>query len=439
MKNNNFKLAVLSVLIISSLSAETLVFSNAYQLALENAHSLKAFVFKTEGAKERIEQAQSALYPQVNLSAYYKKSQYNYNKNYSANSDTINQGLINYSLSVKQSIYNADTYSKITMERSRAELNELSVELEKEELAQTVFKVYLDLLKTHNKIDLYKAYLKYSKSRLDELNKKYEMYMVSKMDLLEMRVEYQSAQIDLKREKKLLTVHELRLKQLIGDIDYELPLIDSTKSVVDSISSMKLSVLDKDDFSSNLQLLQARLSLRLSKEEITNSFDAHYPRLDLDASYAGYETDDPTSDSLYKDVKSIMLVLNIPIYSGGRTSSRVRELELNSNAANEELINTDKEIRVKYDEYMALFDASAESVSMYKDAFESATLYVDAIEQGYAHGLKSIIDLNDAKNKQYEVKYKYIENIYEMVDSYIGLLIVTNNFENIELLDKLVE
>jgi len=131
--------------------------------------------------------------------------------------------------------------------------------------------------------------------------------------------------------------------------------------------------------------------------------------------------------------------LNVPIYSGGRISSRVRELESQSLAASEELMDTQKEIQVKYDEYLALFEASVESVTMYKDAFESATIYVDAIEQGYNHGLKSIIDVNDAKNKQFEVKYKYIENIYEMVDSYIGLLITTNNFENIGLLDKLVE
>ncbi|MEA2099202.1 MAG: TolC family protein [Campylobacterota bacterium] len=439
MKNRKLLSLFFLTFIISSLNAEVLVFSKAYQLALENAHSIKASVFKTEGAKERLTQEKARLYPQINLSAYYKKSQYNYNENYNATGDTIKQGLINYSLSVKQSIYNAEIYSKISLERSRSELYAVGVELEKEELAQSVFKVYLDLLKTRNKIELYNSHLKYTKSKLDELTKRYEMKLASKMDFLEMGVEYKSAKIDLKKEKKLLIVHQLKLKQLIGENEYELPTIKSDKQILESIESMRLSVLDKSDFSSNLQLLQAQLALKLSKKDIENSFDAHYPRLDLDISLSAYETDDPTSDSLYKDTQSIMLVLNVPVYSGGRVSSRVRELELNSNAASEELINTNKEIKVKYDEYMALFEASTESTSMYKDALESSVLYVDAIEQGYSHGLKSIIDLNDAKSKLYEVKYKYIENIYAMVDSYIGLLIVTNNFEHIELLDKLVE
>jgi len=436
---NRFLIFFLFILSTLSLNAEVLLFSKAYELALENAHSLKSSIFKTKASQERLEQEKSSLYPQINLSAYYKKSQYNYNKNYNASGDTINQGLINYSLSLKQSIYNAQIYSRISLERSRTQLYKVGVELEKEELAQNVFKVYLDILRSYNKIDLSSSYLEYSKLKLDEITKRYQMNMANKMDFLEMKVEYKSAQIDLKKEKKLLNVYQLKLNKLIGVNSYILPTIKIDSTSLESIDDMRLSIADNNDFSSNLQLLQSQLSLKLSKKDIDNAFSAHYPRLDLDISVSGYGTDDPTSDSLYKDTRSAMLMLNIPIYSGGSVSSRVRELELNSQATNEELIDTQKEIQVKYDEYLALFEASSESVSIYQDALESAVLYVDSVEQGYEHGLKSIIDLSDAKNKLYEVKYKYIENIYEMVDSYIGLLIVTNNFENIGLLDKLVK
>ena len=435
----NLKYGLFFVLISIYANAEVLVFSKAYQLALENANSIKASVFMAESTKERIAQEESRLYPQVNLSAYYKKSEYKYNPTYNNSGTTIDQGLINYSLSVKQSVYNAETYSRIDLETSRSELEKIGVELQKEQLAQEVFKVYLDLLKTHNKIELHKSYIQYSKSKLDELEKRYEMRMANKMDLLEMRVEYKSAQIDLTKEKKFLKVLDLKLKKLIGDIEYELPYIESNKPISQTLEKMKASVQNISDFSSNLNLLQARLTIKLTNQEIENAYNAHYPRVDLEASYAMYDTDDPTNDSLYENVKNVMLVLNVPIYSGGHTSSKVRESKLRNKSANEELINTTKEIKVQYDEYLAMFEASAESVSMYKDAYESSLVHVDAVEQGYNHGLKSIIDLNDAKTKQYEVKYKYIENIYEMVDSYIGLLIVANDFEHIELLDNLVK
>lgn len=430
---NKFKIIVL--LSAYALNAEVLLFSGAYNLALENAHSIKSSTYQVEGAKERIEQEQSRLYPQINFSGYYKKSEYSY---YDNERDSLKQGLYNYGISVKQSIYNAENYSRINLETSKNRLYEIGIELEKEELAQTVFQAYLEVLKSNNKIKLYESYLEYTKSRLDELNKKYDMFMVSKMDLLEIGVEYKSAQIDLMKEKKILKVHKLRLKQLVGNAFYTLPTIDSDKNILDSIAKMKNTVFNKKDFSSNLESKKSQLELNVSKDEIKNASAGHYPRLDLEGSIYAYDTDNPDIQAPYKNTKNVMLVLNVPIYSGGAVSSRIREMELSSKAVNEQLLDTNKEIEVKYEEYIALFEASAASVSMYKDAYESALLYVDSIEQGYKHGLKSIIDVNDAKNKQYEVKYKYIENIYGLVDSYIGLLIITNNFENIELLDNIV-
>ncbi len=433
---NSMRFILLSVIPSLALNAEVLLFSTAYKLALENAHSIKASIYKVSSAKESLVQEKARLYPQVNVSAYYKKSEYNY---YDSDREALKQGLFNYGVSVKQAIYNPEIYSKINVERSKNELFSVGINLEKEQLAQKVFIAYLEVLKSNNRIKLYESYLEYSKSKLDELTIKYKKFMVSKMDILEMKVSYKSAKIDLIKERKIFIVNELKLSQLIGDVAYELPSINFNESILSSIKKMKESVLNKDDFSTNLMLLQANLEMKVSQGEVENAFDAHYPRLNLEASMYGFDTDDPDVQAPYKHTKNVMLVLNIPLYSGGAASSRVRQNKLKTKSMNEKLLDTQKNISVQYKEYTALFEASVESVSMYKDAYESALLYVESIEQGYKHGLKSVIDVNDAKTKQYEVKYKYIENIYEMVNSYIGLLIVTNNFKNIDLLDKIVK
>jgi len=436
MKNNQFiKILFLVTLFVSYANAEVLLFTQAYDLALKNANKIKSSDFQAKSNEEKINQEKSRLYPQVNLSAYYRKTAYKQNN---LRNTTINQGIYNGTLSLKQSIYNPEVYSKIDMETSRSKLYNTGVILEKKELAQTVFEAYLNLLKSRNKIDLNKSYLEYSKSRLEELTKKYDMHLSNKMDVLEMKVEYNSANINLTKELKLKKVYELKLNQLIGDVKYDLPDLKSDANILGSISAMKESIINDGSFLKNLKIAQAKLALELSKHTVDNSFDAHLPRLDFEASASLYETDTPTVDAPYSSTKQAMLVLNIPIYSGGLTSSRVLSAELMKKAAYEDLLNAQKEVRVEYKEKKAVFDVSAESVSMYKDAYTSAELYVDAIEQGYAHGLKSVTDLNDAKNKLYEVRYKYIENIYEMVNSYIGLLIVTNNFDNIDILDKLL-
>jgi len=433
--NKHILFFCLTAVLCGTLSAEVLNFSRAYELALDNANNIRSSIYVAEAEKEKINQENSQLYPQINLTTSYKKTEYETNPT----KNIVRQGLITGSITARQTIYNPEVLSRIDMQESRSKHSDIKVEYEKEALAQELFKTYLDILKSHNKIKLLESYLEYNRSKLEELNKKFAMDLSNKMDVLEMRVEYNSAVIELDKEKKLLKVYDLKFKHYIGDITYELPKIESDKSLIDTITQMKAQVISESDLQKSLRVKQAEAAVAVSEAEVENAKSGHKPTLTFDASYNIYDTDTPTIDAPYDTVKYAMISLNIPIYSGGHVSSKVDSSRLLQKAANEDLQNTKKEVQVFYDEYLAIFEASSESVEMYKNALESAELYLESIDQGYAYGLKSIIDLNDAKNKLNEVKYKYVENLYSLVDSYIGLLMVTNNFKELNLLDKLVE
>lgn len=435
MKNKYLLCLFLTGLSFGTAEAEVLNFSRAYELALENANGVRSAVYVSEADKEKINQEDAQLYPQINVSASYKKSEYVSNPS----NNTTRQGLISYSLTARQAVYNPDVYTRVDLQESRSKYSQTRAELEKEKLAQDLFNVYIDVLKSKNKINLLESYLEYSKSKLEELTKRYELNLSNKMDLLQMRVEYASAQIELDKENKLFNVYNLKFKQYIGDTAYELPKMESDKQISDTIEQMKQRVVSDERLQESLKIRQAQAAVEVSKADVQNAKAGHLPKVTFDMSYTQYDTDTPTVDAAYDSIGYAMLSLNLPIYSGGYVSSKVDSAKLMYMASNEDLEKIKKETQVAYDEYLAIFEASAQSVSMYNDAFQSAELYVKAIEQGYEHGLKSVIDLNDAKNKLYEVKYKYIENIYEMVNSYIGLLMVTDNFKDIGLLDKLVE
>lgn len=436
MKSSRYTLSLLLCGLLSSgANAEVLNFSKAYSLALENASHIKSSVYVSAAEKEKINQEESQLYPQINLSASYKKTEYESNPH----KNMTRQGLITYSLSARQSLYNPETYSRIEMQESRSSYYDVKVEFEKEKLAQDLFKTYLDILKSQNKIRLLESYLEYNRSKLEELTKKFDMNLSNKMDLFQMRVEYDSAEIELEKEKKLFNVYDLKFKQFIGDNPYELPKIESDKQILETIKEMKSQVSLNTDLDKSLKIKQAEAAVDMSAGELQNAKSGHLPKLTFDAAYSKYDTDTPTIDAPYDTIKYAMLNLNIPVYSGGYISSKVDSSKLMLKASGEDLQTAKKEVHVQYDEYMAIFEASSESVRMYKKALESAELYLKAINQGYDYGLKSIIDLNDAKRKLNEVKYKYIENMYELVNSYIGLLMVTHNFKELNLLDKLVE
>ena len=434
MKSKTLLLAVL-FFTHSALFAEVLSFSKAYELALKNAHHIRASSYNVQAEKEKINQESAQLYPQIDLSGFYKKSEYERNPD----NAMTRQGLFNYAVSARQALYNPEIVSRMDAQEARSKHAQVKLELEKKELAQELFDSYLDLLKSQNRIELLKAYLNYSILKLDEIQKRYEMQLANKMDLLEMRVERDTARIELQKEERLLKVNRLKFQNFIGRSDFELPALTTRQQVSKNVALMQTNVANTQNLEESLYVQRAYASIDISKNESEIAEDGHLPRVSLDASYSFFETDDPLVDSQFNSIKYVMLTVNLPLFSGGATSSRIASSRLLEQAALEDLYSTKKEVQVMYDEYLSRFQSSVESVEIYNDAYDSAELYVEAIEKGYQHGLKSITDLNDAKNKYYEVRYKYIENIYELVHSYVGVSIVTNNFENIYLLDALID
>jgi outer membrane protein len=95
-------------------------------------------------------------------------------------------------------------------------------------------------------------------------------------------------------------------------------------------------------------------------------------------------------------------------------------------------------IKEEYEENLATFDASSKSLPLYTESLNSARAYLNSIQQSVNAGLKSSLDLNDAKSKLYEVKYRFVSNIYDMINAYIDLLVVTNQFDSLGLIDEII-
>ena len=425
MKSKNIILALF--LLCSYSSAEILTISEAYNLALENSKNIKSSIYQLEADRGRVEQSKSKLYPQLYLSGNYGKKQYGSNS-YGK--------LSSYTLSLQQALYDPATARGVAVEKSRIELSDLEVEIKKQELSQIVLKIYLDILKSDNKIELYSRYSETNRGKLNLLEKKFSMNLSNKMDLLQGKVDYHFSNIDLVKERRFLKLNKLRLKHLIGVENLQLPKIDFTKINSQTIAKMRKRV-DKDSSAlSNLKIEQAKQAVELSNQEIKVASSGHLPTVSLSAQYAEINAD--RSVSSLENTKSIMLQLQIPLYQGGVVESRITSAKLAYSAKQEQLLQVEDEAKENYDELLSTFNSSSDSLALYQEALDSARLYLDAIEQGLKNGLKSKIELNDAKNKLYEVKYRYVENIYEIINSYIGLLIVTDNFEDLSLVDSVI-
>jgi outer membrane protein len=396
-------------------------------MALSNSKNIKSSLLQLEANRENVTQAKSGLYPKLSLYGNYGK------KEYGSNGFGKSSG---YTLSLQQLIYNPSVSKKVDLEESRIDMYDTDVELQKQELSQIVLKVYLDILKSENKIELYNRYSKTNQGKLELLEKKYAMALSNKMDLLQGKVDYHFSNIDLVREKRIIRLNKLRLKHLIGTDNFEVPKIDFGRVNSITIQRMRESITADSNSLSNLRIEQAKQAVELSNKEIDVASSGHMPVVSLDAQYA--EIDADRSVSSLENTKSIMLQLQIPLYQGGMVESRITSAKLAYSAKQEQLLQVEDEIKEEYDELLAMFNSSSDSLGLYQEAMESAQLYLHAIQQGLDNGLKSRMELNSAKDKLFEVKYRYVENIYEIINSYIGLLILTNKLEDLQIVDSII-
>ncbi|WP_320034561.1 TolC family protein [Halarcobacter sp.] len=433
MKNKFFVFLVCTL--FTSLYAESLTFSQTYNLALDKSNEILSSKYVYQSRKEDINQVKANLYPQLSGKVSYSNMYSQLNELLERDDDKERERNLEYNISLRQNIYDPELYSKIRMERKRVKLSEITYEKNKQELFNTTFESYIKIFKLQNRISLLESKTKYYGYLNDAAKKKYKLSLMSRMDMLEAEVDYNTSKIELKKEKQLLVTAKNDLAQLIEISDFTLPEI-SYNIGSEKLNQLKAILENEEAYLNSLEVQEAKISKEYSKEALDNAFDAHLPKLSFDASYSKYYSPDIASD--YENTSRYMVALTIPIYQGGAVNSRVKSSRLKYNSTLEDLKLSQKKSKTEFLENKSEFEAALESLELYNTSLKSANLYLESIEKAYEKDLKSIIDLYEAKTKLDELKFSYIDTISNLITAYANLLRVTNNFEKIELIDDVI-
>jgi len=412
-----------------TLNAAPLTFSKAYNLAVEKSHTIKSSDYMYQSEIQKIKEEKSALYPHLNLSASYKKARY-----YAT--DVSKQTVANYALSLNQNIYNAGTYARINVQKQRSKYANLDVKQKKIALTQDIMKAYLDAMRSDAKIKLLESEIAYTRSIQTKIQKQFVMRLSDKVDLLEMQVEYNSAKIELDKERKIYNTYIQTLEEYTEQTNIEMPQINLQDDIQPLLYDMQRAASGQME---SVDIEQSNAVLKMKEYEVKQAKAGYYPKIDLNVVYSKSDMNSLTIQDPFVKTEYAVVSLSMPLYDGGYNSAAVEVAKLTKQAAYEDLQDTKQKAGVKYENALSLFHSSMDSVNLYKEALESARLYVDAVKIKYDRGLSSIIEYNKAKEKLYNIRYKYINNLYDMLQSYIQILADTNNLDSIVLLDKFLK
>lgn len=381
---------------------------------------------KRDQAFEKINESRAALLPQINLGA---------GLNYLQNKgDTQTNSNATGSLSLDQSIYRRSNWVNLDLTEKSATQSDVAYNLEIQNLMLRTSQAYFDVLKAMDTLEFVRANKAAVERQLEQTQQRFEVGLTAITDVHEAEAERDQALADEINAENTLDNSYESLRELTGIDHRQLDVLNTErftpqKTPFNSDKWLELA-LDK-----NLQLHSARIGKDIAKEQIDLAKTGHEPTVDLGAGLQASNTDYKIDKGLESNDNqaNIGLTFKLPLYTGGATTSQVKQSQFNYVAASEQLERSFRSVQSTVRSSYNNVNASIGSVRAYGQSVISADSALKATEAGYEVGTRTIVDVLDSTRKLYQAKQKLSEARYNYILSILSLKQAAGTLEQKDL------
>jgi outer membrane protein len=412
----------LTALIIGLVCATTSSLANAEDLlsVYKQAQASDPTVLKYQAlfnaSKEDIEQARAVLLPSFDASGSFTKSQSSIDGVPSPSSKSESTSI---GVSLSMQLYNHSSWLRLDNAKKSAHRSDVAYQASKQDLIVRVTGAYFDVLSAKDDLDFAKAEKAAIERQLEQTKQRYSVGLTAVTDVHEAQAQYDNAVTsEIRAENSVFTAEEA-LRVITNVYPRDLNTLNTerfstSRPVPDSANEWQQTAETK-----NLDLISQKIAVDVAKENINIATSGHYPTLSLSGSYGESDNDDLLERSnVQSDSQSIGITLNVPIYSGGSTSSAVRQAQSNYVAASQDLEQTHRNVvRNTRNAYNTVI-AAVSAIKALGQSVVSAESALKATEAGFEVGTRTIVDVLDSTRNLYNAKrnlsstrYDYVQNI----------------------------
>ncbi|AVI62944.1 TolC family outer membrane protein [Halomonas sp. GFAJ-1] len=396
---------------------------DVYQLARDNDPIFREQFYGKQAADELYYQARSALLPQVSVTASQSQTYQNIRQsdNESFDSGSVSFPTTRYGASISQSVYDYARWSSFA--QSKKEIRQAASELEvvRQNLLYRVAERYFDALSIYENLSYLQAEKGSVEANYQEVLARFEDGLTRSENMLDAR-----ARLEQVRAREIEVQNALRdaieaLAEMIGAPPQQLVLLGSdlqlSRPDPDSQEAWETLAIERSP-----RLKAAELATEVANRSIDVRRGGHFPTLDLQLNYDFDDTD----GSLFGggsevETQEIALRLNVPVYSGGRTSSEVRESVSLLEASRSQLEGVTRELRREVrSSYQSILSAKARERSL-RRSLEASEQVVESRQVSVETGIVPLRDLLDAERDLFfarselaAARYDYLINVLRL-------------------------
>lgn len=457
-KSIKFAISALVLATSTTLFADNLL--DVYRLAKDSDPTFLASEAGTRATSERVNQSMAGLLPQISGGYQYSKSASDSSGLYTLvgavddpstpideslprnsfnTSDTTSNG---YSLNLRQELYNHSTWLGLEISEKRSLQAKVTHEGKRQELIIRTAEAYFNILAAMDNVAFSVAETEAVSKELAQTKQRFDVGLIAITGVHETQSRYDRAIANqIAAKNGLDNTYELLL-QITGTYHYDLM---SLKQDIALSNPFPESINDwvKNAETNNVSIKASKVGLDIAKRNIDLFKSGHYPTLDLTASYSDGESETAskgiqffgnqefpsnTINNNNSQNSSIGINFNIPIYSGGRTNSQVKESQqLYLQASHSLEAERRRAVSLTRSSYLGVI-ANVSSVKALKQAVLSSTKSLEATQAGFDVGTRTIVDvllqtqlLFDAKRQYARARYDYVLNTLRLKQA-TGLL-----------------
>lgn len=412
------KLFLLSTLLAGNSMAEDLV--DVLNVALERDPQLKAAQFNQKSTLEDKKQALANFLPQV--SGSWSKSERDSRTDYSDGTfnDPDKSETDGWSVSLNQSIYDHSNYLGLRQADLQKAKGMAQYDVAQQEFLIRLAQSYFDVLTNIDAVKFAESEEKAIQRQLEQAEQRYEVGLAAITDVHEARAQYDGSRASVINAKNLLDDTKEALYEITRTYYSGLNSLPDNIEQVELVES-GIKYWENLALSNNPDLGVAKIDAELAEYSVKQQQSGHYPTVELSASLStsndkGSTFLQPQEDGSVvirefpdstRDGNSISLNVNVPIFSGGRTTSLTRQARLQYKATMENLDQTTFSTVRNVRNAVHNVEAGWSSVQARQLAVVSAKSAEEATAAGFEVGTRNIVEVLNSQRSLYQAQRDY--------------------------------
>ncbi|MEI6757010.1 MAG: TolC family protein [Chlorobium sp.] len=407
--------------IAEELQSTSLTLEKTIQLVRDNNPALKAAVDEISAADARITQSRSAYFPQITATAGYTRL--DPVSEMSFGGPTIQfMPYNNYDTKVTARATLLDfgrRGSNVDLAMTGKRTAEHSLEFARRELSWQSVQLFYGILFLRESITVEQKEIKALNKALEFTSKRYKAGSATRFDVLSTEVRIAAARSRMLDLEHALHRNELTLRRLTG-LQGNTPLaLQGSFAVTSPTPSSDSALLS--------QALQQRLELKLSRENESAAKQrrslAMKQGLPVVTGSLSWGITNGFQPDIHENRKNFAgsLHLELPLFTGFRTSAEQQEATAMMHAASERRLDTEQQVKTDLEETIHALQTASEKITTTEAQVSQAQLAAEHARARYENGMATALDLlnteaslSQAELARLQAAYEYVLNSYSL-------------------------